>query len=182
MIETKDNFLDDVTFEKFVREFTSDKLQWFLQHNIVDDDGHIQMTHVIYDYKTPQSYMWNFVQPIVDQLNICSVIRIKANLLFRTEKIIEHGMHIDIPEAPSIAKTAVFYLNTNNGYTKFEDGTKVESVANRIAIFPNTLKHTGSTNICKTPYRLVLNLDYIESEDTYSVIYPNAPRLSDSVA
>jgi len=165
MIETKDNFLDNDEFNKLVKEFTSDRLAWFLQHDIVDNDGHIQMTHIIYDDKSPQSHMWNFMSTLIQQLNVCSIIRIKANLLFRTEKIIEHGMHIDISEAPSIAKTAVLYLNTNNGYTKFEDDTKVESVANRIAIFPNSLRHTSSTNICKTPYRLVLNIDYIESED-----------------
>jgi len=162
MIETKDKFLDDINFERLIKEFTSDKLAWFLQHSIVDNDGHIQMTHVIYDYKSPQSHMFNFMTPLIEQLNMCSIIRIKANLLFRTDKIIEHGMHIDIPEAPSIAKTAVLYLNTNNGYTKFKDDTKVESVANRIAIFPNTLMHTGSTNTCEAPYRIVLNLDYIE--------------------
>ena len=30
---------------------------------------------------------------------------------------------------------AIFSLNTCDGYTKFKDGTKVESVANRIVIF-----------------------------------------------
>ena len=41
--------------------------------------------------------------------------------------------------------TAIYYLNTNNGYTKFEDGTKIESIENKFVVFPNTLKHTSAT-------------------------------------
>ena len=43
------------------------------------------------------------------------------------------------------SKSAVFYVNSNDGYTEFEDGVKVESVANRIAIFP-TMKLHRATN------------------------------------
>ena len=35
--------------------------------------------------------------------------------------------------------TSIFYVNTNNGYTKFEDGSIVESVANRMLIFDSNL-------------------------------------------
>ena len=42
-------------------------------------------------------------------------------------------------------KTAVFYVNTNNGYTEFEDGTKVESVENRIIFFDGSRPHNSST-------------------------------------
>ena len=166
MIETKDNFLNDIYFQGLVKEFTSDLLPWYLQHHVsIENDGHIQMTHNIYKDSRPTSNAFDLMMPLIKQLNICALIRIKLNLLYRTEKTLEHGWHIDISDAPKIAKTAVLYLNTNNGYTKFEDGTKVESIANRIVIFPNNLKHTGATNTCETPYRLVLNIDYMESED-----------------
>ena len=166
MIEIKDNFLNEIYFKGLVKEFTGDLLPWYLQHNVSKkNDGHIQMTHNIYKNSSPQSHLWELMLPLIEQLKICSVIRIKANLLYRTDKVIEHGYHIDISDAPSVAKTAVLYLNTNNGYTKFENGDKVESVENRIVIFPNNLKHTGATNTCNAPYRLVLNIDYIEGED-----------------
>ena len=57
-------------------------------------------------------------------------------------------------------KTSILYLNTNNGYTRFEDGTKVESVANRMVTFPNQMMHTGTTTT-DSEYRLVLNLNYV---------------------
>ena len=51
-------------------------------------------------------------------------------------------------------------MNTNNGYTRFEDGTKVESVANRMVTFPNQMMHTGTTTT-DSEYRLVINLNYV---------------------
>ena len=51
-------------------------------------------------------------------------------------------------------------MNTNDGYTKFEDGTKVESVANRMVTFPNSMKHTGTTT-SNSEYRLVINFNYV---------------------
>ena len=35
--------------------------------------------------------------------------------------------------------TSILYMNTNNGYTIFENGDKVESVENRLVTFPNNL-------------------------------------------
>ena len=89
-----------------------------------------------------------------------SLVRVKLNLLHRTEKIIEHHSHIDIEDPPNDLKTAILYLNTNNGYTKFETGEKVDSVANRLITFKGSTKHFGTTNSCAAPYRVVLNLNY----------------------
>ena len=57
--------------------------------------------------------------------------------------------------------TSIFYVNTNNGYTKFEDGTKVESVANRMVTFPTNMKHTG-TSCTDEKMRIVINFTYFE--------------------
>ena len=59
-----------------------------------------------------------------------------------------------------IFTSAIFYLNTNNGYTKFEDGTIISSIENRLVTFPSTMLHTG-TSCTDTKYRLVLNLVYV---------------------
>ena len=58
------------------------------------------------------------------------------------------------------ATTAIFYLNTNNGYTLFEDGQRVASVANRIVIFDAALRHTGAS-CTDADHRLVLNLNFV---------------------
>ena len=67
--------------------------------------------------------------------------------------------NIDIPNPPNDLKTAILYLNTNNGYTQFAS-RKVSSVANRLVVFKADESHFGTTNSCDAPYRLVLNLNY----------------------
>ena len=42
-----------------------------------------------------------------------------------------------------ICTTSILYINTNNGYTEIEDGTKVDSVANRLVSFPSNMEHRG---------------------------------------
>ena len=51
--------------------------------------------------------------------------------------------------------------------TKFEDGTKVESVANRFVTFPANIKHTGST--CRDEKtRDVINFNYLIKNEIVS--------------
>jgi hypothetical protein len=42
----------------------------------------------------------------------------------------------------------------------FEDGTKVDSVANRMVVFDGTTKHTGSTHTDGDRFRFVLNINF----------------------
>jgi hypothetical protein len=50
-------------------------------------------------------------------------------------------------------------MNTNNGYTEFEDGTRVESVANRFISFPVGMKHRG-TSCTDKKTRVVINFNF----------------------
>ena len=95
--------------------------------------------------------------PLLDKLDARCLIRIKANLYPNTEILHEHSMHTDYDFSHS---AAILSLNTCNGYTKFEDGTKVESVANRLVTFPQKMKHTGTT-CTDEPFRSVINLNYV---------------------
>ena len=105
------------------------------------------------------------MKSIIDIINPIAVIRIKANLLTKTPNIIENEFHIDLndlsEEKLKQVTTSIFYVNTNNGYTKFEDGTKVESVANRLVIFPANMKHTG-TSCTDEKIRVVINFNYFK--------------------
>jgi len=51
-------------------------------------------------------------------------------------------------------------MNTCDGYTLFEDGTKIESIANRLVTFPNGMKHTG-TSTTNASFRMVINFNYV---------------------
>jgi Rps23 Pro-64 3,4-dihydroxylase Tpa1-like proline 4-hydroxylase len=56
--------------------------------------------------------------------------------------------------------TAIFYLNNNNGYTIFEDGSKVDSVENRLVVFNSNVMHSGVSQT-DSKVRCVINLNYI---------------------
>ena len=66
------------------------------------------------------------------------------------------------PNLKNNGKTSILYMNTNNGVTIFEDSKKeVESIENRMAIFPTTTRHTGTTNTDPDiPDRCVINFNY----------------------
>jgi len=68
--------------------------------------------------------------------------RIKCNLYPATESLKQHAFHID-NKVPHIA--GLFSLNTCDGYTEFEDGTKIESIANRFFLFDGAIKHASTT-------------------------------------
>jgi len=92
-----------------------------------------------------------------------SLYRIKSNLLTRTPEIVENDFHYDVSDfTPEQAKhwtTSILYINTNNGYTKFETGEKIKSVENRLITFPANLKHTGAS--CSDERnRVVINFNY----------------------
>ena len=67
--------------------------------------------------------------------------------------------YVEVGEEILDSTTSIFYVNTCNGYTYFEDGSKVESVANRMVIFPNGTKHAGTT-CSDRPGRIVINFNY----------------------
>lgn len=159
-----DNFLDKEVFEKIQHVcIHSAQFPWYYNESVVYSEkvlGRYQFTHIFYDDMSPKSNYYDMLIPIIDKLNVLSLIRIKANLIVRDQEIIEHGYHTDVNSC-KINKTAVLYLNTNNGYTLFRDGSAVSSVQNRIAIFNSDVEHTGTTCTDQN-CRVVINFNYCE--------------------
>ena len=58
-----------------------------------------------------------------------------------------------------ICNIAIFYVNSNDGFTEFETGEKIKSMENRLLMFDNKLKHFGTTST-NSKTRIVLNLCY----------------------
>lgn len=122
-----------------------------------------QFTHTFYDSHAPQSPHMQQVNYFFEPLQIASAWRIRANLLTRLPSIVQNPFHTDmmflLEEKQKEWTTSIFYVNTNNGFTVFEDGTKVESVANRMLTFPANMKHTGTT-CTDQQTRIVINFNY----------------------
>lgn len=128
-------------------------------------DNH-HFVHWFYSWHKPASEQIGMLHPILKIVNPAALVRIKANLSTRTEKIIEHQYHLDM--ANTNCTTAIFYVNNNNGMTIFEDGTVINSVANRFVIFNSRIKHKGTT-CTDQKVRCLINFNYFEKMTTPDV-------------
>ena len=150
-----DNFLSEDEFKNLRSYISSTSFPWYF--GLVTTDSKIaQFVHTFYANDAPTS-TWPQVEFFRLRLNMASLVRIKVNLNPRTETVQVHkdAFHTDYPDIT----TAVYYLNTCDGYTLFEDGTKVNSVENRIVIFDSNMRHTG-TSCTNESGRLVMNINY----------------------
>ena len=167
-IEIIDNFLPDYYFKPLQSRLLGEYMPWF--HNEYIHDGHkgknktSQFMHVFYHVRPEYngetdcySLVRDSLNLIRQKLNVTKLYRIKANL--RPRSFFNRsggGYHID---GVDCSHTSVYYINTNNGYTKFKNGTKVKSVENRMVVFPSHLEHQGYTCSDKLK-RVVINFNY----------------------
>jgi hypothetical protein len=123
---------------------------------ICEEQFNYQMGHMFFNNSQFTTNHAEIIFPLLDTLKANFIFKIKANLNPATNKIVKHGYHNDVRH---ICTTGVFYVNTNNGFTEFESGEKVNSVANRMLLFPSNVKHTGTTCTDKK-IRVVINFNF----------------------
>jgi hypothetical protein len=147
MHEIIDNFLPEEKFLKVKNSILNSNFSWNLTPWVSNLEENLKVTSSY--YFTHLFYSGLFVCPqcdifvdILNQLEVKSLIRIKANLYPSTDNIEYQSEHIDC-DYPH--RGAIFYLNTNDGLTILEDGTKVESVENRILLFDPSKPHNSTT-------------------------------------
>ena len=184
MIEIRDDFLPYNIFEKLKEDIVyNSSFPWFLNKvldistegsyigrtNCADEDNR-QFCYLF--YKTDQDKLAHRphmgrelekVIPLIQHYEFSHdqkyyLLHVKANINVRAPENLEHGFHRDHPWN---GKTSVFYLNDNDGYTKFQNGQVVESKANRAVIFDSQELHTGSTPT-DVYARYVVNLNWVE--------------------
>ena len=168
-----DDFLPNHQFNQLESGMMDWRFPWYYTDKIVNEGEDLfQFIHIFYERKlmyyekentNNSSYMEerhkNFVYPLieycVEKLGVKELLRIKANLRPRTSSNIPSPYHTDYPNAT----TSIFYLNSNNGYTKFKKGDKVNSVANRMITFNSNLEHQG-VSCSDQKRRIVINYNY----------------------
>ena len=158
MIEIIDNFLPEEEFKSIQSLMMGREFNWFYSNGRVnEDDGSFNMVHMFYqpDVGGNSKYI-NIWNNFMNKVEAKKCTRIKANLTFRTSEPEPSSYHIDYGDM----KTAIFYINTNNGYTEFENGVRVNSVANRVCIFDSNLEHRGTTHSEGGNQRIVVNFNY----------------------
>ena len=164
--EVIDNYLDEEFFDTLVTLFTDKEktgnmvMPWFFQSSVsgnkVIEDKLFYMIHLLYDRNVPLSSHFEKLIPLLEKLGAGCLVRMKANCYPNTEILHEHPMHIDYDFSNS---SAILSLNTCDGYTKLKDGTKIDSVANRVLLFDSSEKHC-STTTTNVPARFNININY----------------------
>ena len=161
-----DNVLSKTVADEIVNQLLGDfNFPWYYNKSVLakefpDNLYNYQFTHNFYTQHEVSSF-FPIIFPLVQYLNPQSIHRIKANLIPRTEVNHRFNFHIDFESESSDRKTAIYYVNSNNGVTVLEDGTEIEAVANRFVIFNQKIFHTG-TSCTDQKIRSVINFNYIE--------------------
>ena len=154
--ELIDNFLEPKDLKKIQDLFLGRKIAWNCSDGIVlPGDGAFQFIHVLFSNYAPASPFFNELAPIWQKIDPCSIVRSKANLTMKTVEHDKSAYHSDVDNCI----TAIYYVNTNNGYTEFQNGMKVDSIENRIVIFDSNERHRAVTTT-DTARRVVINFNY----------------------
>jgi len=163
MITVKDNYLTGEEHQKLYNIVTAEYFLWHFnaykvfKHEKETNIEAFQFVHLFYAGSNVTSPNFKILEPILNKLKQKTLIKVKLNLNPYSQKLIVGAYH---PDQSYKAKAAIYYLNTNNGYTQFKKGNeKINSVANRMIFFETDDEHRG-TNSTDCKNRLVLNFNY----------------------
>ena len=155
-----DNFITKKQLKDIVNLITGINFSWYFQeqinHNHSKKDLSFYFTHLLFINNKINSHYYNLFSPILNKLEAKSLIRVKVNCYSNTHKVKEHKSHEDYDYTH---KGCIFYFNSCDGYTKLNDGTKIESVANRALFFDPSISHQ-STTCTNAKARFNMNINY----------------------
>ena len=173
--EVKDNFLSFSSFKIIQNAVMGPDFNWNYNYNVTDSSNYendIYFIHIFYMGLTSKpkldfhgnpilpekSPFYKFIEPLIEKLpDFQTLIRAKANLYVARKKLIHHKDHTDMEFSH---KGAILYLNDNDGFTVLEDGTEIESKANRLLLFDPSKPH-HSTSCTKDKRRVNININYL---------------------
>lgn len=158
-VDVIDDFLDQEDFLKIKQTVFSDEFPWYYSRYKVEslktDIKNYQFVHMFYyDYSVRSEY-FDMLKPVFNKLDIKALVKVKVNLTTLTDTVYDFSLHTDVDHR---CKTAIFYINTNNGYTLIGN-EKIKSIENRLVIFDSEIPHAGST-CSDQSVRCVLNINY----------------------
>jgi len=175
-----DNFLDSDTADELEKYIEGTSFKWSCGRSIYADNFSAevlidplydrQLVNLIYskhldNQKTvrEEGNDYKIILPFIKKLKVTSkqLTRVKINATLCKESIMRSGWHIDVsPDESGNGMTAIYYINTNNGKTLFKTGEEIESIKNRLVIFPNNFSHCPQYHT-NTPLRAVINFNWL---------------------
>ena len=159
-IEVIENFLPNNQFYS-LQEWFMYGCEWIYSPYVAGKGDHpddFMFCHMFwYPNRGVVSNHMDKISPILDKIRPEALLRIKANLTVKTDEVRVGAFHTDLGSFEHT--TSIYYINSNDGCTTFENGEEIQSVENTLVTFPSRLRHAGSTP-SSTKIRCVLNLNY----------------------
>ena len=184
MIKIFEDYLPDKEYKHIYETVDDLKFMWRRSNILRDPDDpkvkdnneppfcgnplyNIQMCRTVYSVVSgteEKSLILGCCAPLFQKLKITkkNLISSKFNLTLNHGEETLSGFHVDNKLEGGL--TGIYYITTDNGYTLFEDGTKVSTVANKLVIFSNNTRHAG-VSCTDTKYRMVLNINWHPSKN-----------------
>ena len=171
-IKVVDNFLPIFEFAPMKSEIEGANFPWYWQENSHANyfdgewkaDSVPQLCHGFIEDRKDISDWYNIFRfsTIFKKLDVEIIDKFKVNCNYKTSENNIGWFHTDFTDdRKDTMTTSIFYLNSNNGGTKFEDGTFVNSVSNRMVTFDCSLKHAPVS--CKdSDRRVVASINYLK--------------------
>jgi hypothetical protein len=159
MFKVIDNAISDSDFQNLKDKIMGSNFPWYYADTVAYEEekgDDFYFLHTFYDQCEPKSNYYNLIIPVLVKIQAKAIIRAKANAYPNINKFVKHNQHQDYKFSH---KGAIFYVNSNNGYTMLENGEKIESKENRLLLF-NSSKLHNSTNCTDKKMRINFNINY----------------------
>jgi len=168
-VQIFNNFLDQEVFLEIKKFIMSPRCQWRYVNYIAHKDGRDNDNdgYFVHSFKDchpqtfedryPESPHFPLIAKILDKIQYRNILRIRSSLYPRRDVQKSDPFHIDY-NFPH--RVCIFYVNTNNGYTMFENGEKIPSVENQLATFDGSEKHCSVVQT-DTPARYIVNINIL---------------------
>lgn len=156
--EIFDNYCDEKYINDLCNAVFSPNFAWFYQNHVSGNinDKDFYFTHCVFKHCRITSEIYDFLVPLLESLEIKSLIRIKFNLYPNLGIHLDNAPHVDY-DFPH--KGAILYLNSNNGFTVLDNGEQISSIKNRLLLF-NPSKEHYSTHCTDQKVRVNMNINY----------------------
>ena len=168
-VQIFNNFLDQEVFLEIKKFIMSPRCQWRYVNYIAHKDGRDNDNdgYFVHSFKDchpqtfedrfPESPHFPLIAKILDKIQYQNILRIRSSLYPRRDVQKPDPFHIDYNFSHRVC---IFYVNTNNGYTMFENGEKIPSVENQLATFDGSEKHCSVVQT-DTPARYIVNINIL---------------------
>tara|TARA_R110002074_G_scaffold46861_1_gene120532 strand:- start:50 stop:532 length:483 start_codon:yes stop_codon:yes gene_type:complete len=152
------NFLKKEYSNKINKELLKGTFPWYYNKSQTDDlkDSSF-FFHCFYNQKNKiNSDYYYLIEPILKKLKIKNLLHVRANLCLK--RLSKCSWHVDNFTKDLKHKTAIYYVNTNNGCTIFKN-KKIKCEENKIVLFDADQRHKAKIQT-NTDARMVINFNY----------------------